>query len=100
MIPRFVFDSIFYLKETGTQYICLTLDAFNYIGLFRVSGNGNMMASIQTELDSGMQVNFFEIDFSNPHVVAGLLKQYFRDLPTSLFEESNHPKLIEIIGIM
>lgn len=48
-------------------------------GLFRLSGNVEMIKAIKDRLDAGEDVDFMSI--SDSHTVAHLLKLWFRELP-------------------
>jgi len=75
VIPYFVLDSINFLKETGS---------IDIVGLFRISGNGNVVNEVKQFIDIGDRVDFSTFDFNGPHVVTGLLKMFLRQLPDPL----------------
>lgn len=70
-------------------------------GIFRISASKRDLEHIQFLIDEGMLFEAFyflrfsgeNVDFSqcdDKHLVPGLLKKYFRDLPESLFTEEFH----------
>jgi len=77
-IPKFV--------EAAVTF--LTAAALDTEGLFRITGNLSEQEYIQLLIDEGEQVDFFSCQ--DKHVVAGLLKKFFRDLPSPLFTFEFH----------
>jgi hypothetical protein len=53
--------------------------------LFRISGSVEEMNRLRAALDAKEKVDFVKID--QPHVIAGLLKQFFRELPSAFLSE-------------
>jgi len=47
-------------------------------GILRIPGSSEEINFYKNELDTGKDINFFEVDV---HVVAGVLKSFFRELP-------------------
>jgi RhoGAP domain len=52
-------------------------------GLFRISGSKVEIDTLKARFDSGEDVALEAVTM-NPHTVAGLLKQFFRELPEPL----------------
>merc|ERR1712137_228835 len=50
----------------------------DFEGLFRISGQQSVIKKLIEEFDAGLEPDLSPID---PHAVAGLLKQYLRELP-------------------
>jgi len=61
----------------------LTESALQLEGIFRISGNQTEVLALKKAFDEGQDVNIRTC--SSPHVAAGLLKLYLRDLPEPLF---------------
>ena len=72
-LPAVVAKTIEYLEDT----------ALKLEGIFRISGNQSEVLAMKKAFDDGIDVNVREC--SSPHVAAGLLKLYLRDLPEPLF---------------
>jgi len=53
----------------------------DFEGLFRISGQQSVIKKLIEEFDAGLEPDLSPID---PHAVAGLLKQYLRELPEPL----------------
>jgi hypothetical protein len=51
----------------------------NAEGLFRLSGQGSIVEQYRAALDGGQEIEFDTV--TDPHVVTGLLKMWFRELP-------------------
>ena len=73
----------------------------NYLtleGIFRVSGDNDTISMLQNKInyndDDNDQLDFNDYD---PHVLAGLIKRYFRELPTPLFTYELYQPLITAI---
>eukprot|EP01130_Rhizamoeba_saxonica_P017674 TRINITY_DN8617_c0_g1_i2.p1 TRINITY_DN8617_c0_g1~~TRINITY_DN8617_c0_g1_i2.p1 ORF type:complete len:377 (-),score=116.77 TRINITY_DN8617_c0_g1_i2:36-1166(-) len=56
-------------------------------GIFRISANANDMMSYQEKFNMGHDVDLLKEEIYDEHLVAGLLKQYFRSLPSPVFPE-------------
>lgn len=63
-------------------FSCLEQKGLDEEGIFRVSGNAIMRQKFQQALTNGEEINLEECDV---HDIAGLIKLYFRELPTPLF---------------
>ena len=63
-------------------------------GIFRISGNQSEVLALKKAFDEGQDVNVREC--SSPHVAAGLLKLYLRDLPEPLFTFSLYDIFIQL----
>jgi len=62
-------------------------------GIFRLSGSQTHIQQLKKEFDRGDKVDLNTIE--DPHVVAGLLKLYLRELPESIFPNDTYEKLID-----
>mmetsp|Transcript_15919 Transcript_15919/g.62203 ORF Transcript_15919/g.62203 Transcript_15919/m.62203 type:complete len:600 (-) Transcript_15919:85-1884(-) len=84
-IPTFVKKIIRYLNS----------QAIDTESLFRISAKAAQMNVIKQKIDAGGidDIDFFE--YNDPHLIAGLLKLYLRELPEPLFTFELYPKFIE-----
>jgi hypothetical protein len=60
---------------------CIGLDLD---GIFRISASKKELDRVQLLIDEGTVVDFNHVS-SDPHLAAGLLKKFFRDLPGKIF---------------
>ena len=60
----------------------LKILALSTEGLFRISGSKDQIDQLTVDFDNGKDVNFDSVE--SPHVVAGLLKHYFREMSEPL----------------
>ncbi|OJD21246.1 hypothetical protein ACJ73_07415 [Blastomyces percursus] len=91
-IPKIVYECIQAIELFG----------LNVEGIYRLSGNANHIAHLKALFDE----NFHQIDFTNPenffhdiNSVAGLLKQFFRELPDPLFMNEYYAEFINAARI-
>ncbi|KLJ09429.1 hypothetical protein EMPG_15151 [Blastomyces silverae] len=80
----------------------IELFGLNVEGIYRLSGNANHIAHLKALFDH----NFNLVDFTNPenffhdiNSVAGLLKQFFRELPDPLFMNQHYAEFINAARI-
>ena len=68
------------------------------LGIFRKSGSQSTIKKLKSQID---RVGGLVFDFENvnPHDLAGLLKQYFSELPDPVFTGSLSPKFIALSEI-
>ncbi|XP_076824652.1 uncharacterized protein LOC143470411 isoform X2 [Clavelina lepadiformis] len=62
-------------------------------GIFRIAGSRKRVKQLREEFDLGVDVSIDE-DY-NPHDVAALLKEFFRDLPEALLTRELYPAFIQ-----
>eukprot|EP01114_Cavostelium_apophysatum_P016541 TRINITY_DN4728_c0_g1_i1.p1 TRINITY_DN4728_c0_g1~~TRINITY_DN4728_c0_g1_i1.p1 ORF type:complete len:615 (+),score=174.42 TRINITY_DN4728_c0_g1_i1:70-1914(+) len=62
-------------------------------GIFRLSGSQPQITQLKKDFDKGENVNLSTVE--DPHVIAGLLKLYLRELPEPLFPFEVYDKLID-----
>ncbi|XP_023231170.1 rho GTPase-activating protein 44-like [Centruroides sculpturatus] len=64
--------------------VCLLLEiGMDEEGLFRIAGSSSKIKKVKSAFDAGL-VNLLD-DIRDPHIVAGVLKSYLRELPEPLF---------------
>jgi len=72
-------EKIPFIIEDCIKYMDANLDV---VGIFRLSGNKNEMDQYMAQYDQGKRVNLSQIN--DPHCVAGIMKQFFREMPEPL----------------
>jgi hypothetical protein len=65
------------------------------IGIYRLSGNAALIQKTRSIVDKQIHAMAIEDITTDLHVLTGLLKLYFRELPDSLFPRSMYYSLIE-----
>jgi len=76
-----MFFSVFIVVEICIQYL------MNYLteeGIIRISGNNNEIIALMKAFDAGQEIDLLKV--KDPHVIAGILKSFFRQLPHSLLQ--------------
>ncbi|XP_077984632.1 uncharacterized protein LOC144439232 [Glandiceps talaboti] len=86
-VPHVVTSCFKYIENHGLRVL----------GIFRVGGSKKRIKQLREEFDSGSDVRFHE--GYNPHDVAALLKEYFRDLPEPLLSRELYPAFIATSNI-
>jgi len=82
-----------FLKQTLTW-----LNSKGYVeGLFQVSAGVKELDNLKSQFNAGQTVN---LDSYDPHLVAGLLKAYFIELPEPLLTFNLYDPFIEIGGLL
>ncbi len=85
IIPRIVRDCCKHIQDNG-----LSVE-----GLFRLSGSKAKIDATIRRFDMGSIV---ELDKLGIHVVCGVLKQYFRELPETIFPKELFPVIYSLEG--
>ena len=70
-------------------------------GIYRLSGSSAVIKGLKDRFDDKGDVNLVapSVDEQwDPHAIAGLLKTYLRDLPTSLLTHELHPEFLSVMG--
>lgn len=89
-LPAIVFRCIEYLEAN---------DAQDEEGIYRLSGSSAVIKGMKERFDIEGDVNLLKLDDHwDPHAIAGLLKSYLRELPTSLLTRDLHPKFLAVMG--
>eukprot|EP01102_Stenamoeba_stenopodia_P022520 TRINITY_DN9420_c0_g1_i2.p1 TRINITY_DN9420_c0_g1~~TRINITY_DN9420_c0_g1_i2.p1 ORF type:complete len:720 (-),score=138.45 TRINITY_DN9420_c0_g1_i2:181-2340(-) len=81
-VPRIIQQIIEYL-ETHAMHV---------VGLFRIPGNNAEIETLKERIEAGEHVDLSKC--SEIHVVAGLLKEYFREIPEPVFTFSLYDEII------
>lgn len=71
----------------------LSVHGLDTQGIFRVSPTKDSLDELKREIDQGRTYNFSDV--SNPHVISGLLKAFFRETPEPIFTLERYPKFME-----
>ncbi|PRP85319.1 RhoGAP domain-containing protein [Planoprotostelium fungivorum] len=77
--------------ERSVQYL-YRCHANTIQGIFRLSGSSQQIQALRKKFDLG-EASFDTVD--DPHVVAGLLKLFLREMAEPLFPFDSYPRLIE-----
>ena len=67
------------------------------MGVFRVSAGLKALAEWREKIDRGEQIENLFVSSSDPHLIACLLKQYLRQLPSPACPFSVYQSLIDFI---
>ena len=64
-------------------------------GIYRLSGSSTEILTLKALFEQELDVDLVtSLEYHDPHAIAGLLKCYFRELPTSLFSKESKSKLV------
>ena len=89
-LPAIVFRCIEYLEAKHAE-----LEE----GIYRLSGSSAVIKGLKDRFDAEGDVNLMAVDERwDPHAIAGLLKAFLRDLPTSLLTRDSHPHFLAVMG--
>jgi len=90
-LPAVVFRCIEWLEINKAQ---------DEEGIYRMSGSSAVIKGLKDRFDHDGDVNLVKLDDRwDPHAIAGLLKTFLRDLPTSLLTRESHPKFLAVMGM-
>lgn len=64
-------------------------------GILRLSGGKQRIEAFIQEFDEGKEVVFDKVD---PHVVSGVLKQFFRDLAEPIIPPRINEQVLKVLG--
>jgi RalA-binding protein 1 len=89
-LPAVVFRCIEWLEINKAQ---------DEEGIYRMSGSSAVIKGLKDRFDHEGDVDLVKLDDRwDPHAIAGLLKTFLRDLPTSLLTRESHPKFLAVMG--
>ncbi|CAE6514054.1 unnamed protein product [Rhizoctonia solani] len=92
-LPAIVFRCIEYLEAKRAD---------QEEGIYRLSGSSAVIKSLKDKFNAGSEgdVNLLESeDYWDPHAVAGLLKSYLRELPSSILTRDLHMNFLAVIDL-
>ncbi|KAI0285911.1 hypothetical protein BGY98DRAFT_944001 [Russula aff. rugulosa BPL654] len=91
-LPAIVFRCIEYLE---------TSKADQEEGIYRLSGSSAVIKSLKDKFNSEGDVDLLRSDeFWDPHAIAGLLKSFFRDLPSSILTRDLHMRFLSVMDLV
>lgn len=89
LIPSVCFRCIEFLQRSGALY---------EEGIFRLSGSASTIKLLRDEFDNKHDIDLFQHPLKpDIHTVAGLLKCYLRELPSSIFGDQAYSHLQRLI---
>lgn len=89
-LPAIVFRCIEYLEARKAE---------QEEGIYRLSGSSAVIKGLKDLFDAEGDVNLLAVDeFWDPHAIAGLLKAFLRDSPTSLLTHDLHSRFLAVMG--
>ncbi len=74
------------------------LTGVNEEGIFRISGSLEQILKLKNRIDTDGKIDFFE-EKADCHVIAGLLRLYFRELPEPLFTFEHYENFLSLTGM-
>jgi hypothetical protein len=97
-IPKIIQLCVEHITKSRTLLLFSTLTnlVISIEGIFRISASPTQINALVETIDKGGQVDFKLI--SDPHVVPGLMKKFFRDLPDPLLTNELYTCFIAIWG--
>ncbi|WVW78221.1 hypothetical protein I302_100172 [Kwoniella bestiolae CBS 10118] len=70
-------------------------------GIYRLSGSSAVIKGLKDRFDAEGDVNLLSVDeFWDPHAIAGLLKTFLRELPTSLLTRELHTRFLAVMDLI
>ncbi|KAF8739012.1 RhoGAP protein, partial [Rhizoctonia solani] len=90
-LPAIVFRCIEYLEAKRAD---------QEEGIYRLSGSSAVIKSLKDKFNAEGDVNLLESEeYWDPHAVAGLLKSYLRELPSSILTRDLHLNFLAVIDL-
>ncbi|TFY72296.1 hypothetical protein EVG20_g707 [Dentipellis fragilis] len=91
-LPAIVFRCIQYLEQKKAD---------QEEGIYRLSGSSAVIKSLKDRFNTEGDVDLLASDeYWDPHAIAGLLKSYFRELPTSILTRDLHMRFLKVIDLV
>lgn len=91
-LPAIVFRCIEYLEAKK---------AAEEEGIYRLSGSSAVIKALKDRFNHDGDVNLLKHDeLWDPHAIAGLLKQFLRDLPTSILTRELQQRFLSVVDLM
>ncbi|WWC86689.1 uncharacterized protein L201_001566 [Kwoniella dendrophila CBS 6074] len=70
-------------------------------GIYRLSGSSAVIKGLKDRFDAEGDVNLLAVDEHwDPHAIAGLLKTFLRELPTSLLTRELHTRFLAVMDLI
>lgn len=89
-LPAIVFRCIEYLEAKKAE---------DEEGIYRLSGSSAVIKGLKEKFDDQGDIKLLVADEHwDPHAIAGLLKTFLRDLPTSLLTRELHGRFLAVMG--
>jgi len=91
-LPAIVFRCIQYLEK---------MKADQEEGIYRLSGSSAVIKNLKDKFNTEGDVNLLRTDeYWDPHAVAGLLKSFFRELPSSILTRDLHMRFLSVMDLV
>ncbi|WVR04806.1 hypothetical protein IAU60_001818 [Kwoniella sp. DSM 27419] len=91
-LPAIVFRTIEWLEAKKAEH---------EEGIYRLSGSSAVIKGLKDRFDTEGDVNLVaQDDHWDPHAIAGLLKTFLRDLPTSLLTRELHSRFLAVMDLI
>ncbi|GAA5877907.1 hypothetical protein JCM8547_005534 [Rhodosporidiobolus lusitaniae] len=90
-LPAIVYRCVEYLEAKNAEH---------EEGIFRLSGSANVIRVLKDRFNAEGDVNLLQsTEYYDPHAIAGLLKQYLRELPVHLLTRELHGEFLRVIDL-
>ncbi|GAA5914040.1 hypothetical protein JCM6882_001831 [Rhodosporidiobolus microsporus] len=90
-LPAIVYRCVEYLEAKNAEH---------EEGIFRLSGSANVIRLLKDRFNAEGDVNLLQSnEYYDPHAIAGLLKQYLRELPVHLLTRELHSEFLRVIDL-
>ncbi|KAH9004649.1 hypothetical protein EDB86DRAFT_2884659 [Lactarius hatsudake] len=91
-LPAIVFRCIQYLEK---------MKADQEEGIYRLSGSSAVIKNLKDKFNTEGDVDLLRTDeYWDPHAVAGLLKGFFRELPSSILTRDLHMRFLSVMDLV
>ncbi|TFY80954.1 hypothetical protein EWM64_g3059 [Hericium alpestre] len=91
-LPAIVFRCIQYLERKKAE---------QEEGIYRLSGSSAVIKSLKDRFNNEGDVDLLASDeYWDPHAIAGLLKSFFRELPSSILTRDLHMRFLKVIDLV
>ncbi|GAA5974419.1 hypothetical protein JCM11641_005271 [Rhodosporidiobolus odoratus] len=90
-LPAIVYRCVEYLEAKNAEH---------EEGIFRLSGSANVIRLLKDRFNAEGDVNLLQSnEYYDPHAIAGVLKQYLRELPVHLLTRELHGEFLRVIDL-
>ncbi|KAL5536928.1 BEM3 [Sanghuangporus sanghuang] len=90
-LPSIVFRSIQYLEANKAD---------QEEGIYRLSGSSAVIKNLKDKFNAEGDVDLLASDVRDPHAIAGLLKTFLRELPSSLLTRELHMRFLAVMDFV